>query len=106
MSAVDSTLRENAALSHKKAKYCLVREYLIPSRNHKVIFGSRRLQPAHAQVENLCHYLNANLYENSSVGRASVQWGGRPRPPTDMAARDGRPTNTSHFPSFVVSVRK
>jgi len=26
-----------------------------------------------------------------------TQWGGRPRPPTDMAARDGRSTNTSHF---------
>jgi hypothetical protein len=41
--------------------------------------------------------LSAILYKNSLVGRASVQWGGRPRPPTDMAARDGRPTNTSHF---------
>jgi hypothetical protein len=40
------------------------------------------------------------------AGRASLQWGGRPRPPTNMAARDGRPTNTSHFSSFVVSVRK
>jgi hypothetical protein len=38
--------------------------------------------------------LIAHLYENSSVGRASAQWGGRPRPPTDMAARDGPPTNT------------
>ena len=38
--------------------------------------------------------LIALLYENSSVGRASVQRGGRPRPPTNMAARDGRPTNT------------
>jgi hypothetical protein len=28
------------------------------------------------------------------VGLASGQWGGRPRPPTDMAARDSRPTNT------------
>jgi hypothetical protein len=37
------------------------------------------------------------IYEKSPVGRASVQWGGRPRPPTEMAARDGRPTNTSHF---------
>jgi hypothetical protein len=46
------------------------------------------------------------LYENISVGRASVHRGGRPRPPTDMAARDGRPTNTSHFSSFVVSARK
>ena len=34
-----------------------------------------------------------SLYENSSVGRASVQWGGRPRPPTDMAAK-GRPPIT------------
>jgi len=50
--------------------------------------------------------LMAFLDENSSVGRASVQWGGRPRPPTDVAARDGRPTNTSHFSSFVVSVRQ
>ena len=50
--------------------------------------------------------LIAGLYENISVGRASVQWGGRPRPPTDIAARDGRPTNTSHFSSFVVSARK
>jgi hypothetical protein len=50
--------------------------------------------------------LMAILDENSSVGRASVQWGGRPRPPTDMAARDGRPTNPSHFLSFAVSVRK
>jgi hypothetical protein len=49
--------------------------------------------------------LSALLYENSSVGRASVQWGGRPRLPTNMAARDGRPTNTSHFSSFVV-IRK
>jgi hypothetical protein len=40
---------------------------------------------------------NLVLYENSSVGRASVQWGGRPRPPTDMAARDGRPTNPVIF---------
>ena len=39
-----------------------------------------------------------SLYENSSVGRASVQWGGRPRPPTDMAARDGRPTNMVLIP--------
>ena len=46
------------------------------------------------------------IYENSPVGWASVQWGGRPRPPTDMAARDGRPTNISYFSSFVVSVRK
>ena len=38
------------------------------------------------------------LYENSSVGG----------PPARQreAARDGRPTNTSHFSSFVVSVRK
>jgi len=50
--------------------------------------------------------LIVGLYENISVGRASMQWGGRPRPPTDMAARDGRPTNTSHFSSFVVSARK
>jgi hypothetical protein len=35
-----------------------------------------------------------------------MQWGGRPRPPTDMAARDSLPTNTSHFSSFVVSVKK
>ena len=41
-------------------------------------------------------FLSADLYENSSVGRASVQWGGRPRPPNAMAARDGRPTNLSH----------
>ena len=40
------------------------------------------------------------------VGRASVQWGGRPRPPTEMAARDGRSTNTSYFSSFVVSAKK
>jgi hypothetical protein len=38
--------------------------------------------------------------ENNSVGRASVQWGGRPRPPTDMAAMDGLPNNTSHLSSF------
>jgi hypothetical protein len=50
--------------------------------------------------------LSDDLYENISVGRASVQWGGRPRPPTDMAARDGRPTNTSHFSFFVVFARK
>jgi hypothetical protein len=37
------------------------------------------------------------IYEKSPVGRASVQWGGRPRPPTEMAARDGRPTNTLYF---------
>jgi transposase InsO family protein len=42
----------------------LSRVGVIPSRNHKVIFGSRRLQPAHAQVENLCHHLNANWYQN------------------------------------------
>jgi len=35
--------------------------------------------------------------EKKLGGRASVQWGGRPCPPTDMAARDGRPINTSHF---------
>jgi hypothetical protein len=42
------------------------------------------------------------LYEKSSVGRASAQWGGRPRqwggrprPPTFMPARDARPTNPS-----------
>ena len=50
--------------------------------------------------------LTAHLYENSSLGRASVQWGGRPRPPTNMAARDGRPTNTIYFSFFVVAVRK
>ena len=44
--------------------------------------------------------LIALLYENSLVGRASVQWGGRPRPPTDWAARDGRPTDISHFFMF------
>jgi len=44
--------------------------------------------------------LIALLYENSLVGRASVQWGGRPRPPTDMAARDGRPTGISQFFMF------
>ena len=38
------------------------------------------------------------------VGRASVPWGGRPRPPTDLAARDGRPTNTSHCSSFYMKV--
>ena len=38
------------------------------------------------------------IYENSSVGMASVQWGGRPRPPTDMADRDGHPTNTNPRP--------
>ena len=32
------------------------------SRNLKVILGSRRLQPALAQVENLCHHLNANRH--------------------------------------------
>ncbi len=48
----------------------------------------------------------AGLYENISAGRASVQWGGRPRPPTAIAARDGRPTNTSHLSSFVGSARK
>jgi hypothetical protein len=57
-------------------------------------------------AQNDKYLLIALLYENSSVGRASVQWGGRPRPPTDMAARDGRPTNTSYFSSFMVSVRK
>ena len=30
-------------------------------------------------------------YDHNPVRRASVPWGGRPRPPTDMAARDGRP---------------
>ena len=40
----------------------------------------------------------SRLLENSSVGRASVQWGGRPRPPTDRAARDGRP---QHYPFFI-----
>jgi hypothetical protein len=34
------------------------------------------------------------------VGRASAQWGGRPRPPTDMAGRDGRPTITLFFFTF------
>jgi hypothetical protein len=48
---------------------------------------------------------DCSFIKNSSVGRASVQWGGRPRPPTDMAARDGRPTNTSHF-SFFFSGRE
>ena len=71
----------------------------MPSRNHKVIFGSRRRKHALAQVENLCHHLNANLYEKNPVG-------GRPRPPTILAARDGRPTKTSHFLSFVISIRK
>jgi hypothetical protein len=44
--------------------------------------------------------LSALLYENSLVERASVQWGGRPRPPTDMAARDGHPTDISHVFMF------
>ena len=39
----------------------------------------------------------ANLYESRPRwGKGqSVQWGGRPRPPTAMTARDGRPINTS-----------
>jgi hypothetical protein len=45
------------------------------------------------------------LYVTIAVGRVSPQWGGRPRPPSSLAARDGPPTNTSHFLSFVVSVR-
>jgi hypothetical protein len=42
-------------------------------------------------------FLSADWYEKSSVGRASVQWGGRPRPPTDMAARDGPPHQSQLF---------
>jgi hypothetical protein len=33
----------------------------ISSRNHKVIFGAAGLQPAPAQVENLCPHLHAKL---------------------------------------------
>ena len=58
------------------------------------------------KLQPFLNFYERNFIENISVGRASVQWGGRPRPPTDMAARDGRPTNTSHFSSFVVSARK
>jgi hypothetical protein len=39
--------------------------------------------------------LIAILYVNSSVGRASAQWGGRPRPPTDMAAGTAAPPTQS-----------
>ena len=38
-------------------------------------------------------------YENSLVGRASVQWGGRPRPPTDMAGQGRLPHY--HQPFFI-----
>ena len=39
----------------------------------------------------------ALFYENNLVGRASVQWGGRPRPPTDLAPRECRLTTTTNF---------
>src|SRR5665648_146267 len=48
---------------------CRATKLVIPSRNHKVILGSRRLQPAHAQVENLCHHLNANWYKQVGATR-------------------------------------
>ena len=53
-----------------------LRRRLIPSRNHKVIFGSRRLQHAHAQVENLCHHLNANWYQDGVL--AAMEAGPEP----------------------------